>query len=207
MLIIAIDTTGLLNKRPGWNPRVVAVGMAHVQDRRIVASDATLVRQPPTHVHHEFARGAWRANRLRPDEVVAATMADVEVAAAVRSQLDAADGRWTAFNARFAEGFLCESPWFLPPAAECLMQKAAEAVPHVSAGPDGVSRVVGRKELHIKMTDAFAWVAGLGARVAEGQGIEDRKTWGVGAEPTHDKVVRLARLYVALEQFGDDLPF
>ena len=173
--IVTIDTTGLLDRIPGWGPRVVAVGVAQIEDGLIVGSAGTLVQQSAAHVFDERAAPAFRVSGILPESVVKSPHDEEDVMRRLRS---VPLGTVTGFNLPFLRDMLSLPPWDRLNLSwgSCVMAEAARVV-------HGGQR--------INLNAALTWAAERGADLLPPKDATLR---------CHANAVRIAKLKLELDR-------
>lgn len=146
-LILALDTTGLPNFGGGFEPRVISIGAAILDDAgvSILRTTGVFVCQDIHHLHHPAAAEALRINEIPIPTVLNGH--DEQQAAELLRQ-GAATARVTGFNLAFIQAFLSRPPWSIRPATwdPDIMVRA--------------SRASNRK--HVSLKQALQWCAKRG---------------------------------------------
>jgi len=171
-LYVAVDTTGLPGRVPGWEPRLVGLGLAVVAGGVVTENMGGLILQPSDHLRDARARGAWKSNGLSP-EAVEEQGEPQEAALAVLAMTSAAYGTLRGFNAPFLMHFLPGMEW-----GKCVMEEAAKLI-------------MGPMQERIGLVVALQWAMEEGHDVAAPSKPHHR---------AHGNAVRIAKLAIALEQ-------
>ena len=182
MRILTIDTTGLKGRSPGWNPRIVAIGGAELDEQgRLTAAFGSYVHQPPEHVHDERAQGAWRSNGIDPQKVIESKLSEKHAAFLLREWVGSHPV--TGFNVEFIKAFLSEEPWSITQLGEtpCVMKAAAKVI----------SRQKRQFLLRVSLNDALSWALSGGHETAPPPGLDTR---------AEANAIRVALLSSALEK-------
>ncbi len=171
-LYVAIDTTGLPDKVPGWEPRLVGLGLAVVDGGVVTENIGGLIMQPPDHLRDPRARGAWKSNGLSPEAVEA--QGEPRMAALVfLAMTSASHGPLRGFNVPFLQHFLRGMEW-----GPCVMGAAAQ-------------HIMGPMQERIGLIAALQWALEEGHDVSAPTESHHR---------AHGNAVRVAKLAIALEQ-------
>ena len=179
---IAVDTTGLPGRIPGWEPKVIGYGIAFVVDDEVVFHTGSLVYQTPEVVKDERCYGAFKANGLSRDAICRPENPREDVVAAQLRQ--ALGGRALRGYGvpRFLAPVLATAPWNLHAWDSCVM---AEAAPWAKPLRNGkVAR-------YCSLPAALTWAADLGYDVAAPDEVTLR---------SEANAVRVAKLAVVLRQ-------
>ncbi|MCK6527671.1 hypothetical protein L6R50_08940 [Myxococcota bacterium] len=175
--VVDVETTGIPGVEPGWEPRIVEIGLVAVDvEGRVSGYLDAAVRQPEEHLRDPRAAAALAINRISVDELLAGGH-DEESAAkgvvawlgAMREEIGLAELR--AYNAWFDLGFLRRPPWSLPERTglaegECLMLAAADLMGRAGAVPRATGSDHGRLNAGPwkwpRLGEAVAWFNGRG---------------------------------------------
>ncbi len=175
-LYVAIDTTGLPDRVPGWEPRLVGLGIAVVARGVVTESKGGLILQPTDHLHDARARGAWKSNGLSP-EAVEAQGEPKGAALAFLAMTSASHGPLRGFNVSFLQHFLRGMEW-----GPCVMETAAQ-------------RIMGPMQERIGLIAALEWALEEGHDVSAPTESHHR---------AHGNAVRVAKLAIALASVHAD---
>lgn len=178
---IAVDTTGLPGKIPGWEPKVIGFGIAFVVDDAVAYHTGSLVYQPPEIVNDERCYGAFKANGLSRESIYRPeNPREDAVAAQLRQALGGRPLR--GFGVKFLSGVLAAAPWNLTAWGDCVMEEAA---------PWAKALRSGKAARYCSLPAALTWAADLGYDVAAPPEVMLR---------SEANAVRVAKLTVALRQ-------
>ena len=175
--IITLDTTGLPNRTAGWGPRLVAVGLAQIEDGLIVGSTGTLIAQSAAHVFDPRATPAFRVSGIDPEAVTQAPLGEEDV---LRKLREAPLGRVIGFNLPFIQDFLALPPWEALSLSwgDCVMAEAARVI-------------WGPSRQRIALNAAITWAAERGADLLPPKTATLR---------CHANAVRIAKLKLELDR-------
>jgi hypothetical protein len=152
-LYLAVETTGLPNKIPGFEPRLIALGGAVVEGGVWQRSFAGLVTQPEEHLNHPMAQKAYEINGLTPQMVRDYGIERTVMDPWLLDTLGEGDAR--GFNVPFLNHFLPDVSW-----GACVMDEAAQRI---------------RGERRIALKAAIDWALEEGFDVAPGGVHPDRR--------------------------------
>ena len=169
-IYIATDTTGIPDQIPGWEPRLVAVGIATVEKGVWAGTVAGLILQDDNHLNDPRAARAREVHRLSNYEIQAKG-AEPE---AFFKLVEGLSQRAHGFNVPFLRHFLPGLDWGM-----CVMDEAARTI----KGP---------AEKRIALNAALEWALQEGYDVSSYPNLE---TYRVGGNAT-----RVAKLAIALSQ-------
>ena len=125
MIVIAIDTTGFIDNPPGWIPKVVAVGVAVVDDPSLTVThaDGLYVCPPQEHLYHAAAESAFESNGLEPDAVMAWGKDEAEAVLLVHGIIGSSP--LACFGMGFTYRFVGPPPWRMSMMTHDIMELAA----------------------------------------------------------------------------------
>lgn len=121
-MYIALETTGLPNNIPGFNPTMVALGVAFVANGEWQRSLAGLICQPQHHLEDPRATRAWELNGLSAHDVTTYG-SDQKTVVEWLEQSAQEVKSVRGFNVPFLEHFLPSLPW-----KGCVMAEAAARI-------------------------------------------------------------------------------
>ena len=176
---LTLDTTGLTGKVPGWTPRIVALGLALVENNQVLHSTGGLIHQDADHVSDPRARGAWQFNGIEPRDVVHTTTTESQIAVPLKETLTGCTLR--GYNVEFLWSFLSQEPFGLTEWGDCVMKEAAEK--------DFVTGKLSRTPRYPTLNEALYWAAAEGHDVTPPDNTKTR---------AHANAVRVAKLAIAL---------
>jgi hypothetical protein len=183
---LTLDTTGLPGSIPGWTPRIVALGIAVVENGEVINSTGGLIHQPAHHVRDPRARGAWHSNGIEPTDVVDTTTTENQVAASVKDAVTGCTLR--GYNVEFLHDFLSREPFGLNEWGECVMKEAAGKLRRIITWAHGGLGSITR---YPALNEALYWASSQGHDVMPPDNTKTR---------AHANAVRVAKLAIALRK-------